>query len=306
MTTLVVTRGIPASGKTTWAREWVAEDEDNRCRVNRDDLRQNLYGRDAPLPHQLEEALTTMQHAGVRKLLQCGRSVVVDDMHLRRAYIDRWQAIAEEQGAELAIMEFQVDVEVCVARDRARGEAGGREVGEEFIRQCHQRLTSSIRSDHYKGGVKASPAEPVVPALYVPDTSLSSAWLVDMDGTLAVMRGRGPYDWGRVGEDDLNHPVRNVVCGLKMMGFSIVVVSGRDAVCRDETAAWLQRHSIPYHGLYMRPEGDNRRDALVKRELLEEIGKQWRVAGVLDDRDQVVEMWRAVGLPCLQVAEGSF
>lgn len=51
---------------------------------------------------------------------------------------------------------------------------------------------------------------------------------------------------------------------------------------------------------------DKRRDSLVKRGLLEEIGQLYAVRGVLDDRNQVVEMWRAAGLTCLQVADGDF
>ena len=51
---------------------------------------------------------------------------------------------------------------------------------------------------------------------------------------------------------------------------------------------------------------DKQRDSLVKRGLLEEIGQLYAVRGVLDDRNQVVEMWRAAGLTCLQVADGDF
>lgn len=302
MTELVVTRGIPASGKTTWARAWVAEDEEGRCRVNRDDLRQNLYGRDAPLPSALEEALTTIQHAGVAKLLQTGRSVVVDDMHLRRSYVERWRAIAEEQGAELVVVTFEhVPLETCISRDRARAEDdGGRHVGEAFIREAHQRLSSSLRTE---GGIP--PTEPDFPP-YVADPSLTPAWIVDVDGTLAVARGRGPFEWHRVGEDDVNVPVASLARALVATGVAVLVVSGRDAVCRPETEAWLDRHGIRYNGLYMRPRGDQRRDATVKREILEVIGEDYAVVGVLDDRDQVVKMWRAAGLPCLQVAPGDF
>lgn len=59
--------------------------------------------------------------------------------------------------------------------------------------------------------------------------------------------------------------------------------------------------------LHMRPAGDRRRDSIVKAELFDRhVRDQYRVLVVLDDRKQVVEMWRSLGLTCLQVAEGDF
>ncbi len=73
---LILTRGIQASGKTTWALKWVAEDEEHRARVNRDEIRMTLFGRYWPVP---EDAVTIAQHAAIKALLASGRSVVVDD-----------------------------------------------------------------------------------------------------------------------------------------------------------------------------------------------------------------------------------
>lgn len=57
----------------------------------------------------------------------------------------------------------------------------------------------------------------------------------------------------------------------------------------------------------MRPEGDIRKDSIVKREIFENyIRDYYNIQFVLDDRNQVVEMWRSLGLKCLQVAEGDF
>jgi len=59
--------------------------------------------------------------------------------------------------------------------------------------------------------------------------------------------------------------------------------------------------------LLMRAAGDSRRDSIVKREIFDaRIRDVWQVKGVLDDRDQVVRMWRALGLTCVQVAPGDF
>jgi hypothetical protein len=73
------------------------------------------------------------------------------------------------------------------------------------------------------------------------------------------------------------------------------------------TEQWLAKHEVPYAGLFMRPAGDSRKDSIVKRELFDRhVAATWAVRGVIDDRKQVVEMWRAIGLMCAQVAPGDF
>jgi hypothetical protein len=58
----------------------------------------------------------------------------------------------------------------------------------------------------------------------------------------------------------------------------------------------------------MRATGDFRQDSLVKREIYSNhIQKQFgKPVFILDDRDQVVEMWRSLDLPCLQVRKGDY
>lgn len=140
---------------------------------------------------------------------------------------------------------------------------------------------------------------------------LIPAILVDVDGTVALRGDRGPYDWSRVGDDLPNQRVIDVARNLWRGGErEVVFVSGRDEVCRDETEDWLVRH-IPWSlppTLFMRPKGDNRNDAIIKREIYDrEIAGTYDVFVVLDDRDRVVRMWREdLGLTCLQVAPGNF
>ncbi|GGM15372.1 hypothetical protein GCM10012279_36880 [Micromonospora yangpuensis] len=71
---------------------------------------------------------------------------------------------------------------------------------------------------------------------------------------------------------------------------------------------WLAAQQVPYHELHMRTEKDNRKDSIIKAELYRtHVQGQHEVAFVIDDRDQVVRMWRhELGLACLQVAEGDF
>ena len=74
-----------------------------------------------------------------------------------------------------------------------------------------------------------------------------------------------------------------------------------------ETIKWLNDNGIKFDDLYMRFTNDLRKDSIVKQEIYEMcIKDKYNVLFVLDDRDQVVNMWREQGLKCLQVAEGNF
>lgn len=140
---------------------------------------------------------------------------------------------------------------------------------------------------------------------------LPKAIIVDIDGTLAKMNGRGPFEWMRVGEDEVNEPIKIVVDAMNF-GFygdlKIIIFSGRDSICREQTVDWLLRKNIPYDFLFMRPQGNNEKDSIIKRRLFDEhINGKYDVLFVLDDRNQVVDMWRKdLGLTCLQVDYGDF
>ena len=137
---------------------------------------------------------------------------------------------------------------------------------------------------------------------------MTRAIIVDIDGTLAKMNGRGPFEWSRVGEDKVNRPVRQVVEMFRSVGYTIIIFSGRDSVCREQTRQWLADNDIAYNFLYMRPEGNFEKDAIIKRRLFDNhVDGIFDVQLVLDDRDQVVDMWRKdLGLTCFQVDYGNF
>jgi predicted kinase len=296
---LVVTRGLPASGKTTRALEWVAASA-NRARVNRDDLRQQLFGRDAPLPYELEEQVTKAETAMVEALLRSGTSVIVDATHLKAKYLKRWVAMAEKFGAEFTVLDLtDVTLEECIQRDTDRHYAGQRSVGQEVIRDMHARLKSQ------RGALDLTVTAPD-PYVYEPNEALLPAWIFDIDGTLALMDGRSPYDTRRAGED-LKCEGVNLVKQALQVNYRILVVSGREEAYREITEDWFRRHHIAANDLFMRKTGDTREDSIIKLEIFRnDIAPNYRVLGVFDDRDRVVEMWRRIGLQCFQVAPGDF
>jgi hypothetical protein len=156
--------------------------------------------------------------------------------------------------------------------------------------------------------VKPSPGkESKVFTPYVPDTSLPRAVIFDIDGTLAHMNGRSPYDPSKYHEDTVDDLLRDLIWHYDDAGWQIILLSGRDDTYRDTTQQWLWRNGVPTFPLYMRPSEDKRSDDIVKSELFDEhVAPFYYVTHVFDDRDRVVKMWRAKGVICYQVADGNF
>jgi predicted kinase len=137
---LIVTRGLPGSGKTTWARAWVAEAPERRARLNRDDVRAMLHGRRLGTPQQ-EAMVTAVQHAGIRALLDAGVDVVADDTNLSDPAIAAFSRLAADAGARLQIQDLTgVPVDECVRRDAQR--TGPGRLGERTIRRIHAEHTA--------------------------------------------------------------------------------------------------------------------------------------------------------------------
>jgi len=133
------------------------------------------------------------------------------------------------------------------------------------------------------------------------------AILCDLDGTLALMVCRGPYDTAKCESDELCEPVAHILATYHKAGFRILLISGREDRFRPHTRRWLARHGVQYDRLFMRRTKDYRKDAVIKREIYDsQIRDRYDVLFVLDDRNQVVQMWRELGLKCLQVADGDF
>lgn len=305
MVELIATVGLQASGKTTWAREWVEEDPVNRVRVERDELRKMLgFG----FVKQNEKFIIDLRNNMVENALKCGKSVVVSDTNFPWRTLRELRSIALTNGAEFRVQDFtDVPVQDCIRRDASRDPylCDRSPVGVEVITDFYNRY---LKGKPYPYPLPPEEAERVWEP-YEPKSWYPPAIVVDIDGTLAKMNGRNPYDWHRVFEDDVNPSVVDHVIGLRALGSCdrIILLSGRDSASRSETERWLEFHGIPYDELHMRAEGDNRRDDLVKYELFNEhIRYNYRVEYVLDDRDQVVRMWRNMGLSCWQVDYGNF
>lgn len=144
--------------------------------------------------------------------------------------------------------------------------------------------------------------------------------IVDIDGTIADPRHRlglietRPRRWEQFIAESVNdspyHDIVWLVKTLHSVGCRVIIVTARSEKEREVTTTWLENKSGLkgiYEKIYMRETGDFRNDAIVKKELLEDIYSDGYIPYlVLDDRNSVVDMWRTVGLRCLQVQPGDF
>lgn len=313
MTKLVITRGLPGSGKTTYAKTWVSESAETRSRLNRDDLREMLHGGPHDYQRELEHKVTVAHQAAVLDLLKLGVDVICDDMNLQSRQVREWQKLATRARAEFEVVDLtNVPVDTCILRDLTRSMHGGRFVGSDYIQKKHSQF---IKGKPYPLPWHSTGAIPAPPEPYVPPKNKPRAILVDLDGTMALMNGRGPFDWWAVGEDLPNQPIVDLVWVYSRSTWAsndeVIFMSGRDEVCRRQTQDWLEQLGFANHKLYMRPslpDGVQQpKDSVVKLELFNRyIRYNYDVQFVLDDRNQVVRMWRDLGLTCLQVAPGDF
>ncbi len=294
MKKIIILRGLPASGKSTFAKQLVKENPGLYKRINRDDLREMFdtyhFSRDN------EKFVKRVRDMLIREALRDGKHVIVDDTNLSSKNINRITQLAEEhrkktgEPVEVTVKEFEVSLAEALERDAKRE----KRVGERVIRKMHRQF--------YGDGNSRDPQ-------YSPqDETLPPAIMCDLDGTLAILNGRNPYD-GSVCEDDiLNQPIYDILKNYHDLGNKVLLLSGRMDSFQPQTERWLAKHNVPYDMLIMRKHTDKRRDSIIKQEIFDEhIKDKYFIRFVLDDRNQVVDMWRQdLGLPCLQVYYGDF
>lgn len=276
---IIITRGLPASGKTTFARQWVAEDPEKRVLIEKDIIRQNhkLF-KDGKYNHRRgDEAIVVAERdRQVHNALNAGKSVISSDTNLIKRHIRILSKIAREYDADVVIKDFfDVPISELIKRDLDREHS----VGEQVIRKMfHQNVKK-------------------LPTFLEYDPELPFVVVSDIDGTLTLgPKNRSPYDWKKVGNDDINLGVAHLLDGVRVINYAkIFLFSGRDSVCRPETEAWLEKNNIEYDGLYMRKEGDNRSDEVVKAEMIEKyIRGKYNVLIWFDDRVRISTMLRDV------------
>lgn len=302
MTELIITRGLPGSGKSTWAHE-LAKDN-GYVVVERDMLRKELTGKFYTGDQEVEYKVTKLQLKRVKGLLELGYTAIVSDTNLPDRSVKQWHDVAHSAGVNFSVMDFRdVPLEKVLGRNsQTERELAGKKVPEKVIRDKWERfikgrdLSKPVEWSH-KAEVEI---EPYVQPHW--DTDYAAV-IFDIDNTLAIMGDRSPYDGDKVYIDTVNYDVSHALGLYYHSGANVFIVTGRDEKYRAVTEKWLDGHEIKYDALFMRPERDTREDSIIKHELFNQHirDKRYKILGVFDDRHRVLRMWRKLGLTTFHV-----
>ena len=296
MPKITICVGVPASGKTTWA-----EQQTDCVNLNRDDIRQTLFGPfkwgEYDFTRENEDRVTQVQKQLFFDATIEGKDVIISDTNLNPKVRSSWESIATIAGYDVEYKVFHITLEEALKRDAAREMSVGPNILRDMYRK-YQDQSQDLIVQYFK--------ELLNTKWEANGGTSDRLFVFDIDGTLSSNGGhRGWFDWHKVGEDSVRKPVQLIAQQLNLTNEYTVIMSGRDECCRQETADWLSdKAEVVYDDLYMRPKNDHRKDWLVKLELLENLSN--RPAVVFDDRDQVVEVFREIGLDVFQVADGNF
>lgn len=310
MNILYITYGCPRSGKTTWAKKLRDENPGRVVRVNKDDLRAMMHTSVHSFPQ--EKFTVAIRDKIIEKALRDGKDVVVDDTNFPfgGVHFKRMCEIAQLVG-DVQVVEKYFDAELRELIKRNKESLDGKPVPEDVI---HNMFNKHVKGKPYTCGTYYFP--PIEKVKYNPD--LPDCVIFDIDGTLAHKGNRSAYDWKRVGEDTVDENIKklnelidwyNYSCDYMggNDGVKIFIFTGRDGICLEETKEWLNENGIKYDDIFIRPAGNMEKDSVIKKRIYEEhIKDKYNVIAWIDDRRQVVEMARSLGITVLQCDWGEF
>lgn len=283
MLKIVLLKGLPASGKTTWALEKTKKE--NYLRVSKDDIRNRMFGGYSPRKEQL---VVRVRNQLIRIGLSLGKNIIVDDTNLNPAHERYLRQLASELGAQFIVEDefLEVSPEECIKRDLRRGEEA---VGADVIwRQYYKWLCP----------------QPIKKMDF--EFSKPRAVICDLGG---VFYPSDIEEWGKPEKRELNPFLGCIIDALASYGQelngnpypSVIIITDRSEADRKEVEEELARYGLPYDKLLMRDIEDDRSEAEVKEAIYHrDIEPYYAVLGVIGDRGKVSRKWRSLGFLTLQ------
>jgi len=242
-----ILRGLPASGKSTFAKEQDKNSSGEWKRINRDDLR-NMVDAGEWSP-QMEKVIVASRNALLEVYLRKGFNVIIDDTNLRDENWTEINDIVAKINLDVQVVEkcFPIDVATAVERDSKRLVRAS--VGEKVI------------TNMWKKNIRNHPETMRPRVLHhfqrqlpgiTQNSTLQKAVICDLDGTLAVIGDRSPYNASKCDEVDLpNASVVETVRLFHKEGYKILFVSGREDKDRDPTMRFIVKHLPEVCGVWL-------------------------------------------------------
>lgn len=274
-------KGLPACGKSTIAKNMVEDSGGTLKRVNKDEIRLMIdYGK---WSREREKYILKVHNDLMEKHLSEGFSVISDNTNFAEKHYQFAKTLADKYDAEFIVVNITTPINECIRRDASRGDAS---VGETVIYRMWDQFVRP----------KTNPSNQEKP----------KACIFDIDGTLAQRGKRSPFNWAKVKEDTPHTPVVELYKAMQSRGYKMIIFTGRDGVCGSDTEEWLNDNGITYDHFDIRPEGNSEKDWIVKGRMFDAIKDDYNVVFCVDDRQQVVDFYRDLGLTVMQVDYGLF
>lgn len=324
MSTVIFTRGIPGSGKSTLAQKWVADDPENRVRVNRDDIRHSLIremqkkgykgdpymvlDKDGRPDRKFESRVTEAENNALRKAIQANKDVISDNTNLNNGQLHKRIRQVRQWGAtRISYKDFPITVEEAQRRNSLRE----RKVPDHVIANFYKNLGPKGEFPLFPGSYKTRPI--VLP------TERRQAILFDMDGTLNDIRNLRHHvnpkprtDGRRVFKnfeafhslsafEPANESVVRILREAVDNGFVPLITTARQEQYRDVSQKFLDDRNIPFENMFMRANDDSRPDYEVKKDMYDHISMYYDVAHAVDDNPQAVQAWKEKGVRVTEV-----
>ncbi|ANA49234.1 polynucleotide 5'-kinase and 3'-phosphatase [Pseudomonas phage phiPMW] len=277
----VLTVGISTSGKSTYAAELV--EKYGYVEINRDWIRFNVVSpgsdwRNYKFTNDNEKKVTEIQGQMIMEAWGKEENVIISDTNLNPSVRQKLITQLTDLGYEVSIHALPITLEEAWKRDTHRYNG----VGQSVIYNQWEKWNEYIQRPTHK-----------------PDVTKPETVIVDIDGTVAEMSDRGPFDWALVGNDKPRQFVIDMVRSMWEEGKCVVFVSGRSDECYTETLTWLHRHVGEKYieDLYMRKAGDFRKDNVVKEEIYWQLTEDYDIVAAIDDRPQVLRLWYDLKIP---------
>lgn len=322
----IIARGIPGSGKSTWVEQWVAEDPDNRIRVNRDTLRQQLieangvkqgrttngyyvYDNKGHLDKDFEGQVSNLENSIVNKALREGKSVASDNTNMTARSGRGWVQAANRYKVPVRIKEFPITIEEAIRRDKLRD----RSVGEAVIKRMASQLGPEGQFHHIDGTFPLQ-------KFNRPHTRGQHAIGFDLDGTLADVRSirhfvekdeKGKRNFDGFHRSSLFVPPHPAIVEMlkdaKAAGYAILITTARSAEYAEVSQRWLKEVAgVEFDNYYCRSKGDFRSDYEVKKDLVDMIRKDgFDLVRQVDDNLQAIRAFTEKGIEVTAVPFGN-
>jgi predicted kinase len=297
MNKIIVLQGCPCSGKTTWAKEYLANDENLTAYVNRDSIRMELNN--GKYSMDKENEVTVIEERMVKTAILSGQDAIIDATNLNPKTIKKWENLAKELECDIEFKMFYITYEEAMKRSKKRRDEGGLFISKKVMLNFYQKYFLERLKDELTDKR----------VIREPEMRLPSIVICDLDATLALHQGREPFEWDLVKTDKIDPRLR-LVLNNYMALHKVVFITGRPESARLATTEWLQDPANKLHDnwvLYMRNNNDfSHGDDYKEKVYREKIEGKYNVLCVFEDSNKCVTRWRELGLLTCQVANNDY